>query len=108
MHIAMWLVPSLAVTSLLLIGAFGFFGLLVALNGVSEARGGPLVITYLILLLATTVLTTWVSRWSLQKLTLRTTWSPWVRAPMAIVVAVALGTTILVISFLALVLIGVS
>ncbi|RIK30958.1 MAG: hypothetical protein DCC55_37020 [Chloroflexi bacterium] len=108
MRVAVWLVPSLAVASLLVVGSFGLLGLLVALNGVSEARGGPLVITYLVLLLATIVFALWASRWSFQRLTLRTTWSLWVRAPIAIIATVALATAILVTGFFVLVLLGVS
>jgi EamA domain-containing membrane protein RarD len=108
MRTALWLVTSLSVISLLVIGSFGFLGMLVALNGVSEARGGPLVITYLVLLLALLVFVLWASRWSLQRLAKRTAWSLWVSAPLAIVATVALATAILAIGFFGLVLLGVS
>lgn len=107
MRVAVWLVPSLAVVSLLVIGGFGFLGLLVALNGVSEARGGPLIIVYLILFVATLIFASWASRQGLQRLTLRTNWSPWVSAPVAILATVALATAILTVGFFVLVLIGV-
>jgi hypothetical protein len=76
--------------------------------GVSEARGGPLIITYIVLLLAMLVFTLWASRWGLHRLVQRTAWSLWVSAPLAIVGAVAVGTAVLTIGFFGLVLLGVS
>lgn len=108
MRAALWLVTILSVTSSLIIGSFGFLGMLVALNGVSETRGAPLIITYLVLLLAVLVFTLWASRWSLHRLARRTTWSLWLSAPLAIVGTVALATAILAIGFFGFVMLGVS
>ncbi|HMN30386.1 MAG TPA: hypothetical protein PKE45_19705 [Caldilineaceae bacterium] len=108
MRIAVWLVPSIAVFSLLLVGSVGLFALLIALNGVSEARGGPLIVIYLVLLLVVTLFTLWASRWSLQRLSLRTNWPLWLRVPIALLAPVAVATVILFTALFALVMVGVS
>jgi hypothetical protein len=47
MRVALWLVPGITLASMLVLGSFGFFLLLVGLNGVSEAKGGRLLTAYL-------------------------------------------------------------
>jgi hypothetical protein len=106
MHKADWLVPGLAVMSLLLVGVVGFFSLLLAFNGVSEAKATPLIIAYPLLLLAILVLTFRAGRWSLQSLGGRTNWSFWLRAPIAFLATVTAATAVLIIVFSILVLIG--
>jgi hypothetical protein len=103
-----WLVPGLAAMSLLLVGVVGFFSLLLAFNGVSEDKATLPIIAYPLLLLAILVLTFRAGRWSLQSLSSRTTWSLWLRAPIAFLSAVTAATAVLIIVFFILLLIGVS
>jgi hypothetical protein len=104
MRVALWLVPGITFASMLVLGSFGFFILLVGLNGVSEAKGGRLLTAYLIVLLAATIFSIWASRWSVQTLTSRSNWSLWVSAPLSIVAAVLIAAAIVVVaSFILLV-----
>jgi hypothetical protein len=89
---------------MLVLGSFGFFLLLVGLNGVSEAIGGRLLAAYLIILLVATIFSVWASRWSVQTLASRSTWSLWVSAPLSIVATVLIAASIVVVaSFILLV-----
>jgi hypothetical protein len=104
MRVALWLVPGITLASMLVLGSFGFFLLLVGLNGVSEAIGGRLLAAYLIILLVATIFSVWASRWSVQTLASRSTWSLWVSAPLSIVATVLIAASIVVVaSFILLV-----
>jgi hypothetical protein len=104
MRVALWLVPGITLASMLVLGSFGFFILLVGLNGVSEAKGGRLLTAYLIVLLAATIFSIWASRWSVQTLTSQSNWSLWVSAPLSIVATVLIAAAIVVVaSFILLV-----
>jgi hypothetical protein len=92
----MWLVPGVAVAGLLAVGSVLFFGLLVALNGVSEATATRILVSFLVLLGATLIFTPWASRRTMQKLTLRTNWSHWVCAPLVAIPAVLVATAVLI------------
>jgi hypothetical protein len=108
MRVASWLVISLSVIGTLLVGLVGLFALLVAFNGVSEVRATPLIIAYLVLLLAVLGIAGWASRRSFQTLTLRTCWSVWVQVPLAVAAVSFLSTVILGIGLTVLVMLGVS
>ena len=104
MRVALWLVPGITLASMLVLGSFGFFILLVGLNGVSEAKGGRLLTAYLIVLLLATIFSIWASRWFVQTLTSRSNWSLWVSAPLCIVATVLITAAIVVVaSFILLV-----
>ncbi|MBX2999052.1 MAG: hypothetical protein KF893_11130 [Caldilineaceae bacterium] len=108
MRVAGWMVISLSVIGSLLVGMVGLFALLVAFNGVSEAKATPLLIAYLVLLLAVLGFTGWASRWSFQTLTWRTRWSSWVRGPLAVVAVLFLATLLLGIGLFVLVMLNVA
>ena len=107
MRIVTWLAPMLAAVGLLFNGVLGAFFLLVALNGASEARGGALLIAYLLLLLADLAFAVWASRWSMQKLSLRTRWPLWVQTSIAVVATLFVATAALSIGFLVIIAVGV-
>lgn len=93
-----WLIAGITVCFMLILGAFGFFTLLVGLNGVPEATGGVILLSYLVLLLLAIVLAVKISRWSLTTVTTRTGWSMWIVAPITILSTTSIVATILVVS----------
>lgn len=108
MRAAVWLTPALAVTGTLLMGGVGFFAMLVALNGVSEARATPLLVAYLLLLLVNLVFTVWASRQIRQRLGARTRWPHWVQASAALLATLLVAWAALLIGSLILLLVGVA
>ncbi len=75
-----WLIAGISALLALALGAFGFFTLLIGLNGYSESAGGTILAAYLVLALVTVVLAALASRWGMAALTERTGWSVWVSA----------------------------
>jgi hypothetical protein len=67
----MWLVPSLAVATLLLFGAALFFVLIVAMNGFQEPAATVILAAYLVLLLTAIGSSIWSSRRGLRYLAQR-------------------------------------
>src|SRR5262245_6703652 len=92
-----WLIAGITVFVALILGAFGFFALLIGLNGVSESTGGAILLSYLVLLLLTLLLAFQISRWSVTTVSAHTGWSLW-----AIALLTILSTTIVVAAILIL------
>lgn len=102
MLIRHWLILGLTAFINLVIGAFGAFTLLIALNGFPEATGGAILLAYggLFLLL---LIGAGVAQWAALKFIIaRTQWPLWLAGPALIlatvlVVSVALAVGVLVI-----------
>ncbi|HEU4324167.1 MAG TPA: hypothetical protein VFS21_13535 [Roseiflexaceae bacterium] len=75
-----WLTAGIAALLALALGAFGFFTLLIGLNGYSDSAGGTILAAYVVLALVAAVLAVLGSRWTVVALTERTGWSVWVSA----------------------------
>lgn len=83
----LWLVGGVVALLVLALGGFMFFGLIIGLNGYSEAKGGAILLAYLVLLVATLGLTVWGSVVGLQAAA-RTGWSFWLLGPLTVAAAV--------------------
>jgi hypothetical protein len=84
----LWLVGGAVALLVLLLGVVMFFGLLIGLNGYSEAKGGAILLAYLVAMVAALVLTVWGSIIGVQVAAARTGWSFWLLGPLAVVGAV--------------------
>ncbi len=104
MRAALWWVIGISVISLLIVGALGFLALLLAFNGVSEARAMPFIVAYFVLLIAICGFPFWAGRKIFHKLTQRADRSLWI----SILLTVLSGTALLAVGFLGLVLWGTS
>jgi hypothetical protein len=102
----MWLVPSLAVATLLLFGAALFFVLIVAMNGFQEPAATVILAAYLVLLLTAIGSSIWSSRRGLRYLARRTQWPAWLSGPLVLVTVLAMTTLVLLGCSLAMLAIG--
>ena len=97
-------------TSLLLLvaGVVWLFGLLVALNGVSEAKATPILVGYLVLLVFTVILAGIAGGWGARAFTGVTNWSIWLTGPLTILVVNVVGIIVIGLgSILLIVILGV-
>jgi hypothetical protein len=91
----LWLVGSVVALIVLAFGALMFFGLLIGLNGYSEAKGGAILGAYLVSLVATLGLTVWGSVAGVQAAAARTDWSFWLIGPLAVAAAVLVALVLM-------------
>jgi hypothetical protein len=98
-----WLIVGITIFFALILGTFGFFTLLIGLNGVPESTGWAILLSYLVLLLLTILLAIQISRWSVTTITTRTDWSIWAIAPFTILSTTVMVAAILVLGSLVLI-----
>lgn len=106
MRAALWWVLGISVLSLLIVGALGFLALLLAFNGVSEARATPFIVAYFVLLIAICGFAFWAGRRIFHKLTQRADRSLWISVPLTILLTALSGAALLAVGFFALVMFG--
>jgi uncharacterized membrane-anchored protein len=104
MRAALWSVISLSVISLVIVGVLGFLALLLAFNGVSEARATPLLVAYFVLLLATLGATFWLSPRIFRRFS--PTASRWISIPLTVLSMIVIGIAVLAVGFFVLTLMG--
>ncbi len=100
----MTLIAILAAILLLLFGLAWLFALLVIMNGVSEARATPILISYLVLLLLTVVGGGWAGGWGSRMLVTTWNWNKWVSGLLTLLALGVSGIVILVIGSMVLML----
>jgi hypothetical protein len=83
----LWLVGGAVALLVLVLGAVMFFGMLIGLNGYSEAKGGAILLTYLGVIVVTLGLAIWGSVAGVQAVAARTGWSFWLVGPLSVVAA---------------------
>jgi hypothetical protein len=93
----LWLVGGTTALLGLALGALLFFGLLIGLNGYSEAKGGAILLVYLVLLVAILGLVVWGSVAGVQ-VAARTGWSFWLLGPLAVLVALIVAFVLMALS----------
>jgi hypothetical protein len=106
MQIRHWLIIALTVFINLLIGAFGAFTLLIALNGFPESTGGSILLAYG-LLFVVLLIGAGVAQWAALKfVSARPQWPLWlaelglvVAMPIAVGVALAAGVLVIMLAF---------
>ncbi|GAB4212524.1 MAG: hypothetical protein OHK0022_48470 [Roseiflexaceae bacterium] len=102
-----WLAAGIAALTALALGAFGFFTLVIGLNGFSESAGGTILAGYVLLLLVVVVVTVLLSRWGVAALTERTGWSVWATAVVTIFATNVLVAAVLMVgSFILITVVG--
>ena len=72
-------------------GVFGFFTLLVGLNGVSESKAVPIFIGYFVLLVLVVAGFALLSAWGVNAFSKLTAWPAWAAVPVVVVSASALS-----------------
>lgn len=77
MNYRLWIVPTTAVILSLFIGALGFFCFMLSLNGVSDSRGGTILLLYSVLAVITSVLAFITTRLCVKALIPQTAWLFW-------------------------------
>jgi hypothetical protein len=92
----LWLVGGAVALLVLILGVVMLFGLLIGLNGYSEAKGGAILQAYLVLMVATLGLTVWGSVTGVQAAAARTGWSFWLLGPLAVAAAVLAAFVLMV------------
>lgn len=83
----LWLVGGAVALLVLVLGAVMFFGMLIGLNGYSEAKGGAILLAYLGVIVVTLGLAIWGSVAGVQAVAARTGWSFWLVGPLSVVAA---------------------
>ena len=72
-------------------GVFGFFALMLGLNGVSEAKAMPIFVGYFVLLVFVVAGLAVLSGWCVSAFSKLTAWPAWAAVPLVVVSASALS-----------------
>lgn len=93
----LWLVGGAIAALVLLLGVLLLFGLIIGLNGYSEAKGGAILLAYLVLFVVTLGLALWGGVAGVRVAAARTGWPFWLVGPLGVLAAVlaALGLLLL-------------
>jgi hypothetical protein len=92
----LWLVGGVVALLVLALGALLFFGLLLGLNGYSEAKGGAILLAYLGVIAVTLGLAIWGSVVGVQAVAARTGWSFWLLGPLTVATAALAALALMV------------
>jgi len=98
-----WVVAAVNTLFVVVLGLFGGFILLVGLNGVSESRGGVILLAYAVLLVILSSLAFAAGSWGARAAATATGWSLWLIVPATVIatvlassVALALGALVII------------
>ena len=73
------------------LGVFGFFTLMLGMNGVHESKAMPIFVGYVVLAVLAAVGFALVSGWGVKAFSTLTRWPAWAASPLLVVAASALG-----------------
>ncbi|HEV2763010.1 MAG TPA: hypothetical protein VGV38_08450 [Pyrinomonadaceae bacterium] len=76
---------------MLALGVFGFFTLLLGMNGVHESKATPIFVGYVVLAVLVVVGFALLSGWGVKAFSTLTGWPAWAATPLLVVAASALG-----------------